>query len=375
VSGCGHRGIPAAAAAGCAAAEPTPAPDVLHDEELRGTAEAARARLMGQLSYDFSAALTAPPTSNQVRFDAAYPYTAVQAVWCRPVTTDGIDVTNALLAILPGSTVYVQDKNDHTAYVLFVTTGPAVEHLTYVELPVTWTSNGPTVLGNNQAIEVVTQPPAAAAAPPTGTDPLTVTGPIVFAGPRSRLITPPAVEPLTLEEAKIWCGFDWPPGDPREPLLQTVIAASRAQVEEDTGFAFLTQAREVYVAASAGVVVVMPSKCHPVQRVVSMTWVDAAGLPQPIDPTWYSAVPGTGVVILGVGYPWPAALLTIQVIAGWPTVADLTADEPRLVHLVGRLVAHNMTLGRDHAISGTIVVEVPMGYADEVQPYRPETLA
>ena len=34
-----------------------------------------------------------------------------------------------------------------------------------------------------------------------------------------------------------------------------------------------------------------------------------------------------------------------------------------------------MTLGRDHAVSGTIVVEVPMGYADEVQPYRPEVLA
>jgi len=65
----------------------------------------------------------------------------------------------------------------------------------------------------------------------------------------------------------------------------------------------------------------------------------------------------------------------IRVVVGWPTVADLTADEPRLVHLVGRLTAHNMTLGRDHALSGTIVVEVPMGYADEIQPFRPETLA
>jgi uncharacterized phiE125 gp8 family phage protein len=197
---------------------------------------------------------------------------------------------------------------------------------------------------------------------------------VVLAGPWSRLITPPAVEPLTLEEGKLWCGFDWPADDPREPLLTTVIAASRAQVEEDTGFALLTQTRETPAEGAADTVVVLPTKCHPVQSVVSMTWVDAAGTVQTIDPAWYSVTPGTGLILLAAGHVWPTALL-IRVVVGWPTAADLTADEPRLVHLVGRLVAHNMTLGRDHAISGTIVVEVPMGYADEVQPFRPETLA
>jgi hypothetical protein len=197
---------------------------------------------------------------------------------------------------------------------------------------------------------------------------------VILAGPRSRLIVPPAVEPLTLDEGKLWCGFDWPAGDPREPLLQTVIAASRAQVEEDAALSLLTQTREAATEAAADSIIVLPAKCRPLQSVESMTWVDTTGTVQTIDPTWYSFVPGTGLVTLGAGYVWPTAVL-IRVVVGWPTVADLTADEPRLVHLVGRLTAHNMTLGRDHALSGTIVVEVPMGYADEIQPFRPETLA
>ena len=119
----------------------------------------------------------------------------------------------------------------------------------------------------------------------------------------------------------------------------------------------------------------LPAKCRPAQRIVSITWLDQDGHAQDIDPTWYALLPGSALLTLFSDVTWPSTRRVIQVVSGWPTKADLLASDPRLVHLVGRLVAHNMTLGRDLAISGTIVVAIPMGYHDEIQPYRAETVA
>lgn len=213
--------------------------------------------------------------------------------------------------------------------------------------------------------------------------------PVLYAGPSSRQVVAPTVEPLTVDEGKLWSGFDWPAGDPREPLMATTIAASRAYVEDDTGLALLTQTRETYLEGAhisllaqmwgwqgvGGALVWMPPRCRPVQSVVSMTYRDSTGAEQPIDPSWYGVDPGTGAIRI-LPMAWPVAPITIQVVAGWPDVATLRADEPRLVHLVGRLVAHNMTIARDLVVEmrGS-VVQVPLGYEAEVQPYRPEVLA
>lgn len=106
-------------------------------------------------SYDFSTALTAPPTSNQVRFNAAHPYTAVTRVWVRNMTTDGQDAHAALMLLLMGSRIYIQDKNDHTLWAEFTITADPISQVDYVELTVTWKTNGGALL-NNQAIEMLT---------------------------------------------------------------------------------------------------------------------------------------------------------------------------------------------------------------------------
>src|SRR5262245_6579666 len=114
-----------------------------------GAAEAG----LGQ--YDFSTTLTEPPTSTQIRFNAAHPYTAVTKVWIRSVNNAGVDMEAALLIIPIGATVYVQDKNDHTLYAKFQTTADPVLETGYVELTVSWVANGGALL-NNQAVGVVT---------------------------------------------------------------------------------------------------------------------------------------------------------------------------------------------------------------------------
>src|SRR5258705_9577128 len=61
----------------------------------------------------------------------------------------------------------------------------------------------------------------------------------------SVLVTPPALEPLTLDQGKLRAGLDWVAGDPRDALMTGFIQAARSQVEQDTGLALLTQTRDV----------------------------------------------------------------------------------------------------------------------------------
>lgn len=86
------------------------------------------------LTFTFSSQVVEPPTGNQVRLNTA----GVDAslMWVRPLTTDGIDAYYFLLAIPIGARVVLQDKNDHTRGLAFVTTGPAVDRGTYFEIPI-----------------------------------------------------------------------------------------------------------------------------------------------------------------------------------------------------------------------------------------------
>jgi hypothetical protein len=116
-------------------------------------------------STDELAANPTPPTDDSVRLDAAAPYAAVARLWARLNTTDGLDVYVALMAIAPGSTVYVQDAGNHSIYVTLTTTGSPIDKTTYVEIPVAYVANGG-ALGNKKAIAFAAIAPAGEAPPP-----------------------------------------------------------------------------------------------------------------------------------------------------------------------------------------------------------------
>jgi hypothetical protein len=176
----------------------------------------------------------------------------------------------------------------------------------------------------------------------------------------SVLVTAPTEEPLTVDEVKLRAACDdWPVDDPRNALVPDYIAAARAQVEHDTGLALLTQTRLVTIAASAGIYPI-PWQAWPVQ---SMT--DAAG--RTVDPRLYAGLQ------CWMGFWLPGGSWTVVV--GWPSAAALKAEAPLLVHAVGLLAAHYLTLGRDLAIAGGGPGDaspelVPMGYADAIAPYQ-----
>jgi hypothetical protein len=104
--------------------------------------------------YVHSTTTTAPPTGNQVRFNAAHPYTSVTTVWVRNMTTDGVDTHGIMLVLTIGTTVYIQDRSTSAQYAVFTMDGDPIDHTDYVELPVAHKSNG-TAIPNLDNVEVV----------------------------------------------------------------------------------------------------------------------------------------------------------------------------------------------------------------------------
>lgn len=182
-----------------------------------------------------------------------------------------------------------------------------------------------------------------------------------------------AIEPLTLDEAKLRAGLDWTLGDPRDALMTGFIAAARAKVEQDTGLALLTQTRDVYLDAVYDRTIVLPPQSMPLQAVTSVKTWDTAGVQNTLDPSNYVVdLPSARLGLALAGY-WPTDLRpfqpwVIRIVAGYLDVNALTTAAPLLVHAVGLLVAHFATLGRDLA-SVNQVTEVPCGYEDAIAPY------
>jgi uncharacterized phiE125 gp8 family phage protein len=195
----------------------------------------------------------------------------------------------------------------------------------------------------------------------------------------SLLVTPPTLEPLTLDEAKLRAGLDWATGDPRDALMTGFIAAARRKVEIDTGLALLTQTRDVYFDAVTGSAITLPALSRPLQSVTSFKSIDTAGVTNTLNPTNYVVDLASARVGLALGGAWPTDLRPFQpyvlrIVVGYVSVALLNQADPMLVHLVGRLVAHYATLGRDLA-SMTPSSQVPLGYEDDIAAYRPVTVA
>jgi len=158
--------------------------------------------------FTFSSAIVEPPTSSQLRLNAADAWNATK-VWIRNDTNDGIDAFYFLESIGTGATVFIQDKNDHTQAVEYLTTGAAIDKTTYFELPVTLQSPfGTPPFSNNQPILLVVNPAASLAPEPS----------------------PPTAYLVTLQQAKDHLRLAFAEGDPREADLQLKLAAAEAAI-------------------------------------------------------------------------------------------------------------------------------------------------
>lgn len=187
-----------------------------------------------------------------------------------------------------------------------------------------------------------------------------------------------AREPLTLDEGKLRAGLDWAAGDPRDALMTGFIAAARRKVQQDTGVVPLLQTYDVLFDAVPRHWIPIALPWRPVLRIVSMAAIDCAGVTHTLDASDYELDPSSDTprparVALSVRGVWPTDLRPFQpyvlrIVAGWPSIAALSAAAPWVAQAIGVLTAHYATLGRDLATSEPVTA-MPQGYDDVIAPY------
>jgi hypothetical protein len=125
---------------------------------LDGTTLVATAKNSGVFGYGFSTQTTEPPANQTVRVNAGHPYTAATKVWASFQNSNSEDLYFGWMRTPPGSTLLVQDKDNHVQYAEFTVTGAVLDKGTYCEVPVVWRANGSALA--TQAVLVRTTTPA-----------------------------------------------------------------------------------------------------------------------------------------------------------------------------------------------------------------------
>ncbi|MEZ5785257.1 MAG: head-tail connector protein [Xanthobacteraceae bacterium] len=157
----------------------------------------------------------------------------------------------------------------------------------------------------------------------------------------SILLTPPAAEPLTLAEAKIWLRVEH---DDDDELIASLITGARTLVEQETRRALITQVWRIVRDSwpASGRLEISPA---PLRQVLAVRIYDAAGAAQEIETDVFTLATGGAPGVLGL---LPGALpqqpgralagIEIDVEVGYG--ADGSAVPEPLRQAIRLLVAH-----------------------------------
>lgn len=177
------------------------------------------------------------------------------------------------------------------------------------------------------------------------------------------LITAPATEPLSREEAKAHLRVSVTEDD---DLIDALIVAARERAEQETRRALITQTWEATGRYFPGVIRV------PKPPLISVTYVkyfDTANVEQTLNATTFykTAAPagpdaGPGRISLRYGQVWPSVyaeedVVTVRFVAGYGGAADV----PQTIKQGMLLAIANWYANRETVVVGTIVADLPMG--------------
>jgi hypothetical protein len=171
---------------------------------------------------------------------------------------------------------------------------------------------------------------------------------------RNKLITPPAIEPVSIDQAKQHARIEYPDDD---DLVAGLITAARLVCETELSRSFISQTWETYLdhwpwpgqTSGSGAMGYYRGNYIPqiqgypytpwstieidnpnLVSVASISYVDATGTVQTLDPAAYQVVTGApGRIHPAYGHTWPAVrsmpgAITVQYLAGYgPAATDV----------------------------------------------------
>lgn len=178
-----------------------------------------------------------------------------------------------------------------------------------------------------------------------------------------RVLTQPAEEPVSVDEAKVHLRID---AEDEDNLLAGYLVAARQMCELVSRRAFITQTLQLSLETWPGCgYVTLPRP--PFQSVTSCSYIDSNGNSHVLSSNDYIADTASepGRVLLGYGKSWPSATLrpgpaiTITYVAGY----GLRAAVPAIYKQAIELLAGHFYENREQviAVPGISLAQLPLG--------------
>lgn len=182
----------------------------------------------------------------------------------------------------------------------------------------------------------------------------------------SILLTPPAVEPLSLAEAKVFLRVETTDDD---PLIAALISAARLHVEMHTGLALVTQSWRMVLDCwpAKGRIPVRPA---PLQALAAARVFDFDGESRTVDTQAFVVDASTSTLsFIPWALPMPtriAAGIELDITAGF---GDAASDVPEPLRQAIRLLVADWYENRA-AVAGTEAAATPANASALIAPYR-----
>lgn len=188
------------------------------------------------------------------------------------------------------------------------------------------------------------------------------------------LVTPPSIEPLTVDEAKDWARIT---EDAEDGIVGRLVMAARANVEQLTGLALLTQTWDYFLDA-------FPCQIDlprpPLQTVTYIKYLDTDGALQTLATDQYTIdlKRHPARIVPAYGVSWPGTreepnAVQVRYVAGYgPAVADIDAKAPELRQALAVLVAtlYEQREMATEATTGQQLTNVPEAFWQLVNQHR-----
>jgi uncharacterized phiE125 gp8 family phage protein len=181
-----------------------------------------------------------------------------------------------------------------------------------------------------------------------------------------RVTTQPAVEPVTLQEAKDQIRSD---NDDEDSLVSEWILSARHHVESVTSRPLITQSQTKYIDCFEQVIELTPN----LQSVTTIKYIDVDGIQQTLNATEYSAsiTDVVGSVFEAYNKTWPSIravknAVEIEFVCGYGFPADVP---PPIKQAIKLLVTHQDE-NRGATTVGVNITETPMAVDMLLNSYR-----
>jgi len=185
------------------------------------------------------------------------------------------------------------------------------------------------------------------------------------------LITAPAGEPVTVEEARAHCRID---GNQDDELLYMLTRTAREYAEAYTGRSFVSTTWELRVDQFP-LYFQLPKA--PLASVTSITYIDVQGATQTLSAGLYQVVADAGPfaqpgkIFQAYNATWPSSRghiddVRIRYVAGYGAATDV----PMAIKAAIKLMIAHLYENREATLTGTIVTEYPLGFAALLSPFK-----